>query len=253
MTIACIQVPLQDACSFGVMQVDAGGRVVHFDEKPAAPASMPDHPDRALVSMGIYVFDAEFLYAELLRDADDPASRRDFGRDLIPHLIAHGAVVRAHDYLRSCVNMSKGVPYWRDVGTIDAYYAANLALIQFEPELDLYDEGWPIWTHQEQLPPAKIVGSGCVVSGATVRRSLLFSKVHVHSHSLVEDSVILPNVEVASHVTLKRAVVDKHCRLPEGLTVGLDHAEDSRHFRVTDGGVTLIIPEMLGQQIHHLR
>jgi glucose-1-phosphate adenylyltransferase len=268
MTIACIQVPLESARSFGVIQVDTHGQIVRFDEKPDSPAPMPGHPDRALASMGIYVFDADFLYAKLLRDADDPDSGHDFGRDLIPRLVAHGALVRAHDYVGSCVNMSKGVPYWRDVGTIDAYYEANLALIQVEPELDLYDEEWPIWTYQEQLPPAKfvfddddrrgtaldsIIGSGCVVSGATVRRSLLFSKVHIHSHSLVEDSVILPNVEVAPHVILKRAVVDKHCRLPEGLTVGLDRTEDSRHFRVTERGVTLIIPEMLGQQIHHVR
>jgi glucose-1-phosphate adenylyltransferase len=218
--------------------------------------------------MGIYVFDADFLYAELLRDADDARSGHEFGIDLIPRLIREGVRVRAHDYIHSCVNMCKGVPYWRDVGTVDAFHAANLALVEVEPEFDLYDEAWPIWTHQEQLPAAKfvydhdrrrgtavdaIIGSGCIVSGSTVRRSLLFSKVRVHSYCTIEDSVILPNVEIGRNVVLKRAIVDKHCRLPDGLVVGLDPAEDRRRFRVTERGVVLIIPEMLGQQIHHLR
>jgi glucose-1-phosphate adenylyltransferase len=164
--------------------------------------------------------------------------------------------------------MYNDIPYWRDVGTIDAYYDANLALVKVDPELNLYDEAWPIWTYQEQLPPAKfvfdeddrrgtaldsIIGSGCVVSGSTVRRSLLFSKVRVDSHSTIEDSVILPNVDVGRHVVLKRTIVDRHCRLPEGLVVGLDPVEDRRRFHVTDRGVTLVIPEMLGQQVHHLR
>ena len=164
--------------------------------------------------------------------------------------------------------MSKDIPYWRDVGTVDAFWEANLALVQVEPELNLYDEEWPIWTYQEQLPPAKfvfdgdarrgtaldsIIGSGCIVSGSTVRRSLLFSSVRVQSYGAIEDSVILPNVEVGNHVVLKRAVVDKHCRLPDGLVVGLDPATDRQRFHVTERGVTLIIPEMLGQKIHHLR
>src|SRR5512137_1345923 len=268
MTIACIEVPLTDARSLGVIGVKADGRIVRFEEKPTNPAPMPGHHDRVLASMGIYVFDADFLYAALLRDADDPMSGHDFGRDLIPRLIASGARIRAHDYKHSCVNMAKGVPYWRDVGTVDAFGEANLALVHVEPELNLYDEAWPIWTYQEQLPPAKfvfdydgrrgaaldsIVGSGCIVSGSTVRRSLLFSKVRVHSYCTIEDSVILPNVEVGSHVVLRRAVVDKHCRLPDGLVVGLDPARDRERFHVTERGVTLIIPEMLGQQIHHLR
>ncbi len=268
LTIGCVEVPLADASALGVMCVEADGRVLSFEEKPAHPAPMPGRPDRALASMGIYVFDADFLYGELLRDADDADSKHDFGRDLIPRLIAEGARVRAHDYVKSCVNMSKGVPYWRDVGTVDAYWEANLALVQVEPELNLYDEDWPIWTHQEQLPPAKfvfdddgrrgtaldsIIASGCIVSGSTVRRSLLFSKVRVHSYCTIEDSVILANVEVGRHVVLKRAVVDKHCKLPEGLVVGVDPDEDRKRFHVTDRGVTLIIPEMLGQRIHHLR
>ena len=268
MTIACIKVPLPDARSLGVAGVEADGQIVSFEEKPANPAPVDGDPDRALASMGIYVLDAGFLYDELLRDADDATSSHDFGRDLIPHLIAEGARVWAHDYVRSCVNMSKDIPYWRDVGTVDAFWEANLALVQVEPELNLYDEEWPIWTYQEQLPPAKfvfdgdarrgtaldsIIGSGCIVSGSTVRRSLLFSSVRVQSYGAIEDSVILPNVEVGNHVVLKRAVVDKHCRLPDGLVVGLDPATDRQRFHVTERGVTLIIPEMLGQKIHHLR
>jgi glucose-1-phosphate adenylyltransferase len=268
LTVACIDVPLDDAAAFGVMQVDSAGLITGFEEKPARPTPMPGRPDRALASMGIYVFAADFLYEELLRDADDPASTHDFGLDLIPHAIAHEARVHAHDFADSCVNTSSGIPYWRDVGTVDAYWEANLALVDVVPDLNLYDEAWPIWTYQEQLPPAKfvfdddsrrgtavdsIVGSGCIVSGATIRRSLLFSNVRVHSYSTIEDSVILPNVDIGRHVVLRRAVVDKHCKLPEGLVVGLDRAADRQRFHVTDAGVTLIIPEMLGQQIHHLR
>jgi glucose-1-phosphate adenylyltransferase len=205
---------------------------------------------------------------ELLRDADDAGSSHDFGRDLIPRLIERGTRICAHDFADSCVNTSNGIPYWRDVGTVDAYWEANIALTHVVPELNLYDEAWPVWTHQEQLPPAKfvfddddrrgtaidsIVGGGCIVSGATVRRSVLFSKVLVHDYATIEDSVILPNVEVGRHVVLKRTVVDKHCRLPDGLVAGLDPAADRQHFHLSAGGITLIIPEMLGQQVHHLR
>ena len=269
MTIACIDVPLDDARSLGVMAVDAARRVVEFQEKPSRPAPMPDRPDRALASMGIYVFDAAFLYDELLRDADDARSGHDFGKDVIPRLLAQGARVHAHHFADSCVNVSDdGIPYWRDVGTIDAYWEANIALTHVVPELNLYDEDWPIWTYQEQLPPAKfvfddddrrgtaidsIVAGGCIISGSTVRRSLLFSDVHVHDFCTIEDSVVLPKVVVGRNTVLRKAVVDKHCRLPDGLTVGLDPAEDRRRFRVTERGVTLIIPEMLGQQVHHLR
>jgi glucose-1-phosphate adenylyltransferase len=268
MTIACIDVSLADARSLGVMAVDAGRRIVGFEEKPAQPAPMPERPDRALASMGVYAFDAGFLYDELLRDADDADSSHDFGRDVIPRLIANHARIYAHDFAASCVNTSNGVPYWRDVGTIDAFWEANIALTDVVPELNLYDEAWPVWTYQEQLPPAKfvfdddgrrgmaidsMVASGCIVSGATVRRSVLFSKVRVHDYATIEDSVILPNVEVGRNVVLKRAVVDKHCRLPEGLVAGVDPAADRRRFHVSERGITLIIPEMLGQQVHHLR
>jgi len=268
MTIACIDVPLDDARALGVMSVDAERRIAGFAEKPSQPSPMPGRPDRALASMGVYAFDAGFLYDELVRDADDAGSSHDFGRDLIPRLIERGSRICAHDFADSCVNTSNGIPYWRDVGTVDAYWEANIALTHVVPELNLYDEAWPVWTYQEQLPPAKfvfddddrrgtaidsMVSSGCIVSGATVRRSVLFSKVHVHDYATVEDSVILPNVEVGRRVVLKRTVVDKHCRLPEGLTAGLDPVEDRRRFHVSERGITLIIPEMLGQQVHHLR
>jgi len=268
MTIACTDVPLDEARSLGVMAVDGERRIVAFQEKPHEPAPMPGHPDRALASMGIYVFDAAFLYDELLRDADDAESGHDFGKDIIPRLIGQGTAAHAHDFADSCVNTSDGVPYWRDVGTIDAYWEANVALTHVVPELNLYDEDWPIWTHQEQLPPAKfvfddddrrgtaidsIVAGGCIVSGSTVRRSVLFSNVRVHDYCTIEDSVILPSVDVGRNSVLKRAVVEKHCRLPEGLTVGLDPDLDRRRFHVTDRGIALIIPEMLGQQVHHLR
>ena len=268
MTIACVDVPLADANSLGVMAVDDRRRILQFQEKPAQPAPMPERPDRALASMGIYVFDAAFLYDALLRDADDPLSSHDFGNDIIPGLIAQGAHVHAHDFATSCVNTSNGVPYWRDVGTIDAYWEANVALTHVVPELNLYDRDWPIWTHQEQLPPAKfvfddddrrgtaidsIVAGGCIISGSVVRRSLLFSNVRIDDCCTIEDSVLLPNVEVGRHSVLKRVVVDKHCRLPEGFTAGNDPDLDRRRFHVTERGITLIVPEMLGQQAHYLR
>jgi glucose-1-phosphate adenylyltransferase len=268
LTIACIEVALADARTLGVMEIDAERRVVGFVEKPEVPRPMPGHPDRALASMGVYVADAGFLYDAIIRDADDPDSSHDFGRDVIPRLVAEGARVHAHDFADSCVNMSNGVPYWRDVGTIDAYWEANLALTAVVPELNLYDEDWPIWTHQQQLPPAKfvfdddnwrgmavdsLVASGCIVSGSVVRRSLLFSKVRVQGHGTIEDSVLLPNVEVGEHVVLKRALIDKHCKLPDGITIGVDPEQDRQRFHVTERGVTLVIPEMLGQTIHHWR
>jgi glucose-1-phosphate adenylyltransferase len=268
MSVACIDVPLAAASSLGVMVVDEQRRIVDFQEKPDEPTPDPNRPDWALASMGIYIFDAPFLYAELLRDANDAASTHDFGRDIIPSLVRRGAPVYVHEFARSCVNMSAGKPYWRDVGTIDAYWEANIALTDVVPELNLYDKNWPIWTYQEQLPPAKfvynedvrrgiatnsLVSGGCIVSGSTVHRSLLFSNVHVHSYCMIEESVILPNVDIGRNVVLKHAVVDKYCRLPPGLSVGVDQKEDRQRFHVTERGITLITPEMLGQNVHHSR
>jgi len=264
-TIACIEMPLAEASAFGVVEVDGEGWIAGFDEKPERPRAMPGRPDRALVSMGIYVFNAEALYGALSRDAAAPGSRHDFGCDLIPAMLAAGRRVRAHDFRASCVNTVHGLPYWRDVGTIDAFWAANLELTRVVPDLNLYDREWPIWTYQEQLPPAKfvfdddhrrgiapdsLVASGCIVSGSTVRRSLLSSNVRVDDAAQIEDSVLLPNVQVGEGAVLRHAVVDKYCRIPPGLIVGVDAAADRRHFHVTERGVTLITPEMLGQVLH---
>ncbi len=260
MTIACLEVPLEEAKGFGVMAVDHAMRVVSFEEKPANPPSMPGRPDTALVSMGIYVFNASFLYEQLTRDAADTSSTHDFGKDVIPHTLQRGYRLIAHRFTDSCVNMNEGRPYWRDVGTIDAYWESNMELTKVVPDLNLYDKDWPIWTYQQQLPPAKfvfdddgrrglavdsLVSGGCVISGATVRRSLLFSSVHVHSFAVVEDSVVLPNVDIGRNVVLRRAVVEKNCELPPGLTVGVDHELDRKRFHVTDKGITLVVPSML--------
>ncbi len=268
MTVACIEVPLDDARAFGVIGINEESRVVDFSEKPASPTPIPGKPDRALASMGIYVFNTRFLYEQLIRDADNPRSTHDFGKDIIPHLIESHYRVFAQSFEDSCVKLEGGVPYWRDVGTIDAYWEANMELTKIIPDLNMYDTEWPIWTYQEQLPPAKfvfddearrgqavdsLVSGGCIISGATVRRSLLYSNVHVHSYSNVEDSVILPNVKVARDVTLKRVVVDKNCVIPEGLTVGVNHDEDARSFYVSENGITLITPDMLGQNVHRMR
>lgn len=262
-TVACIEVPLADARKFGVLSVDEDRRITDFHEKPAYPQSMPGKPDKALASMGIYIFDADVLRAELNRDAHDADSSHDFGKDLIPRLVSRGRAY-AHHFADSCVNTVDGIPYWRDVGTLDAYWEANMDLAKVLPDLNLYDDDWPIWSYALQLPAAKfilndggrrgqawesLVAGGCIVSGATVQRSVLFSKVRIESHSHIEDSVILSETVVGSHVTLKRAVVDKRCQIPDGLTVGLDVEEDRRRFYVTEQGVTLITPHMLGQQI----
>jgi glucose-1-phosphate adenylyltransferase len=268
LTIACIEVPLADASAFGAMQIDATGRITGFQEKPAHPQPVPGRTDVALASMGIYVFNAAFLYEQLIRDADEPLSKHDFGGDVIPHLIARGYRVNAHRFADSCVNMIEGRPYWRDVGTLDAFWEANLDLVHVTPDLNLYDETWPIWTYQEQLPPAKfvfddegrrgtaidsMVSGGCIVSGSLVRRSLLFSRVRVHSYSTVEDSVILGDADIGRNSVIRRAVIDKHCRLPAESRIGVDLDEDRRRFHVSANGITLVTPDMLGAPVHHLR
>jgi glucose-1-phosphate adenylyltransferase len=267
-SVACIDVPRHEASGLGVMHVDDQQRVVAFVEKPKDPPAMPGRPDRALASMGVYVFNADFLYEQLIRDHDDPQSSHDFGKDLIPHCVDRYRVF-AHNFVKSCVGMDEtGIPYWRDAGTIDAYWEANMELTKVTPELNLYDDDWPIWTHQEQLPPAKfvfdddgrrgmavdsLVSGGDIISGAVVRHSLLFSRVHVHSYAEIEDSVILPDVDIGRRAKLRRVVMDKHCRVPEGLTIGYDIEADRKRFHVSENGITLVTPEMLGQQAHHIR
>ena len=267
LTIACLDVPIEDAQAFGVMSVDEYQRIVDFNEKPEHPTPMPGDPSRAMASMGIYIFNAKFLYEQLIRDADDPNSEHDFGKDIIPYLVSRYRVF-AHRFSESCVGVQNGAPYWRDVGTIEAYWEANMELAKITPDLNLYDHKWPIWTYQEQLPPAKfvfddeerrgmavdsMVSGGCIISGAIVRRSVLFSNVRVNTYSEVTDSVILPNVDIGRYARLSRVVVDKGCRIPDGLEVGFDPIKDAERFYVTDKGVTLITPEMLGQYIHHVR
>jgi len=261
MTVACIDVPIADAREFGVMGVDDDNRVVDFLEKPRNPPSIPGQPDRALASMGVYVFNAKFLFEQLERDALTEGSSRDFGKDIIPHIVPRNRVF-AHRFADSCVGSDQHQPYWRDVGTIDAYWEANMEMTKVTPELNIYDKEWPIWTYQEQLPPAKfvfddadrrgsavdsLVSGGCIISGAEVKRSLLFSNVQVHSWSAVEDSVILPSVDVGRRAVLKRCVIDKHCRIPEGMIIGVDPEADRKRFQVSPKGITLVTAEMLGQ------
>jgi len=268
LTVACAEVPLTEASAFGVMGVDGNGRVTSFQEKPAQPQPLPGRPDRALASMGIYVFNAQFLYEQLIRDADDPRSSHDFGRDVIPYSASRYRVY-AHRFADSCVGAnSGGEPYWRDVGTVDAYWEANMEFTKVVPELDMYDRNWPIWTYQEQLPPAKfvfddddrrgmaidsMVSGGCIISGAAVRRSLLYSDVRVESRSVVEDSVVLPNARIGSNVVLKRTVVDRRCEIADGTVVGVNAEDDRRRFHVTEKGVTLVTPAMLGQHLYTVR
>ncbi len=268
MTVACLEVPVADATAFGVMAVDEESRVVEFAEKPDHPACIPGKPGVSLASMGIYVFNSKFLFEQLIRDADDKRSSHDFGKDLIPHMVKKYRVF-AQSFDQSCVGVGDdGVPYWRDVGTIDSYWEANMELTKVIPDLNMYDQEWPIWTHQEQLPPAKfvfneegrrgvavdsLVSGGCIVSGSTVQHSLLFSDVRVNSYSTIEDSVLLPNVDVGRYVTLKKVIVDKNCKIPEGMEIGVNPEEDRKRFHVSSNGVTLVTPEMLGQVVHSIR
>ncbi len=265
MTVACVEVPVEEAKVFGVMGVDDDWRVTSFVEKPADPPTIPGKPGTSLASMGIYVFNAPFLYEQLTRDIGTPDSSRDFGKDIIPYLVPRHRVF-AQRFDDSCVGMNGKPAYWKDVGTVDAYWEANMDLTHVTPDLNMYDQDWPIWTHQEQLPPAKfvfdddgrrgsavdsLVSGGCIISGSKVARSLLFSNVRVHSYGSIEDSVILPDVEIHRHVRLKRVVVDKRCVLPEGLTVGFVPDEDRKRFHVTERGITLITPDLLGQELFH--
>jgi glucose-1-phosphate adenylyltransferase len=264
-SVACVDVPLDSASAFGVIRVDDDGRMIEFAEKPASPAPTPADPARSLVSMGIYIFNAETLYRHLRADAHRPDSSHDFGRDVMPALLNEGTHVYTHRFAASCVNMVGGEPYWRDVGTVDAYWEANMDLARVQPELNMYDPAWPIRTREECLPPAKfifdssnphgqawdaLISSGCIVSGASIHRSLLFTEVVVERGSLIEDSVVLPNVRIGRGVRLRRVVADRFCELPDGFEAGLDRAADEARFHVTPQGVVLVTPEMLGQHVH---
>jgi glucose-1-phosphate adenylyltransferase len=264
MTIGCIEVSVEEAKAYGVMSIDNERRIVAFDEKPDNPNPMPGREDVALASMGIYIFNAAFLYEQLIKDADSVDSTHDFGHDIIPELISKYKVV-AFPY-KDVQGNDPG--YWRDVGTIDAFWAANQELIGVTPELNLYDDNWPIWTYQAQLPPAKfvfddderrgtavdsMVSGGCIISGSTVRHSVLFSNVEVNSFSTVEDCVVLPDVIIGRHCRLKKVVLDKGCEVPEGTIIGEDLEADAERYHVSSEGVVLVTPEMLGQNYRYVR
>ena len=258
-TVGCIEVSRSEATAFGVMTIDAGRRITAFVEKPAEPPTLPGKPERCLASMGIYIFNARFLYRELERDMADPNSSHDFGKDIIPHLVKNGDAA-AHPFELSCVGGKPGLPpYWRDVGTIEAYWDANIDLTATDPLLNLYDTDWPIWTYQAQLPPAKfvhnqddrrgmaiesMVSGGCIGSGA-VFRSVLFSQVRVHSYSQVHWSVLLPGVQVGRHARITRAVIDRDCFIPDHLVIGEDAVSDAARFHRTESGITLVTRDML--------
>ncbi len=259
MTISCIKVPLEEAKGFGVIGVDAENRVESFIEKPAEPQPIPGSNQNALASMGNYVFDTDFLYETLQMDASNNQSSHDFGKDIIPSII-EGSAVYAYPFQ----DENDGVQaYWRDVGTLDSFWEANIDLVDVTPELNLYDEDWPILTYQRQLPSAKfvfrnegrqgkaldsVVSGGCIISGASIERSLLFSSVRVHSFSEVGESVILPEVDIGRNCRVKRAIIDRGCQLPNGTIIGEDPEQDAERFRVTSKGIVLVTPDMLGQK-----
>ena len=266
MTVCCIEVPVEEAAGqFGVMTVDETGRVIGFNEKPEHPAEIPGKEGYCLASMGNYIFNTEFLYEAVIRDADTPGSGHDFGNDIIPSIIDN-----YHVYAFPFRDPETGEQaYWRDVGTLDAYWEANMELVSVVPQLDLYDRNWPILTEQLQAPPAKFVfddderrgeatnsmiSAGCIISGASVKRSLIFSNCKIHSYSRIVDSLILPECEVLDGCTILNAIIDRGCVIPEGTEIGVDHdADRARGFRVTEGGRTVVTPGMLDQPLHHTR
>jgi glucose-1-phosphate adenylyltransferase len=263
-TVACIEVPIEKASSFGVMKVEDNLRIRSFIEKPENPQPMPGKTNEALCSMGIYIFNTDLLFELLIRDADTADSSHDFGKDVIPNAIKNYCVY-AYPFTNANTTIQS---YWRDVGTVDAFWEANLELIGVTPELNLYDDDWPIWTNQEQLPPAKfifdddyrrgmavdsMVSGGCIIAGAHVRHSLLFSHVSVDSYSKIDSSVILPDVTIGKNCRIIHAVIDKGCEIEDGTVIGKDEEEDKKRFHVSPKGIVLVTPDMLGQKIHHVR
>ena len=266
MTVSCVEVPCDDAAGqFGVMTVDEAGRVIAFDEKPEKPNSIPGKPGICLASMGNYIFNTEFLYEQVIKDSDTPGTQHDFGKNVIPSIIQD---YRVYVYpFRDPATQKQA--YWRDVGTLDAFWEANMELVSVTPQLNLYDKKWPIFTHQVQSPPAKfvfdehdrrgaaiqsMVSGGCVVSGSEVRGSLLFSRAVVDSFSEITDSVLLPDAQVGQNCRLHRCIIDAGATIEDGMVIGVDHDQDrERGFRVTESGLTLVTPDMLGQQLHHTR
>lgn len=258
-TVGCVEVPREEARGFGVMSIDHNLHVTKFAEKPAEPDSIPGKPDKALASMGIYIFSTEFLYSALIIDADDKNSAHDFGRDIIPNAIESSNVV-AYPF----VDKEGNPQYWRDVGTVDSFWKANMELCSIDPELNLYNRDWPVWTYQTQHPPAKfifdddgrrgeaidsLVSGGCIISGALVKRSVIFFATRIHSFSVVKDSVLLPKVTISKNCRIQNAVIDKGTFIAEGTVIGEDPVEDARRFHVTPDGIVLVTPNMLGQSL----
>ncbi|MFW2541341.1 glucose-1-phosphate adenylyltransferase [Primorskyibacter sp. 2E107] len=261
-TIGCLTVPRKEATAFGVMATDAGGQITSFLEKPADPPATPEDPNKALASMGIYVFKWSFLRDLLEKDAEDPNSSHDFGNDLIPDIVKNGKAM-AHRFDESCVRAEGAPAYWKDVGTVDAFWESNIDLTDFTPELDLWDKSWPIWTYSESTPPAKfihderdrrgmaissMVSGGCIISGTEVRNSVIFTNVHTNSYAVLDQAVVLPRVVVNRSARLRRVVIDSGVIIPEGLVVGEDPTEDAKWFRVTERGTTLITQDMLDRR-----
>ncbi len=259
-TVGCIEVPREEASAFGVMAIDDKRKITEFVEKPANPPTLPGNDALSLASMGIYVFNAQYLYQVLEDELANPHSSHDFGKDVIPRVVREGQAM-AHPFSRSCVSTTpEAKPYWRDVGTIDAFWAANLDLASVTPELDIYDTNWPIWTYQRQLPPAKfvqdadgkhgqaintMVSGGCIVSGSVVSNSVLFSSVRVHSYCVIDQAVLLPDVTIGRECRLRKVVVDRGCTLPIGLVIGEDPLLDAQRFERTEEGVVLVTRDML--------
>ena len=262
-TVGCIEVPRMEATAFGVMAINEDRSITAFLEKPADPPAIPGNPDVALASMGIYVFDSQYLYELLEADSLNPDSDHDFGKDIIPRAVAEGRAL-AHPFGLSCVTRgprrTETKAYWRDVGTIDAFWAANLDLASITPELDIYDTDWPIWTYQRQLPPAKfvldrdgkngmtfntIVSGGCIVSGSSVSNSVLFSNVRIHSFCDITEAVLLPDVEIGRGARLRKVVIDRGCTIPDDMVIGENAVDDAARFERTEAGVTLVTREML--------
>ena len=262
-TVGCLTVPRDDAAAFGVMATDKEGRITSFLEKPADPPGTPEDPNVSLASMGIYVFNWPYLRALLQKDALDPNSSNDFGNDLIPQIVETGKAM-AHRFDESCVRADGCPAYWKDVGTVDAFWEAHIDMTNFVPELDLWDETWPIWTYNEAVPPAKfihnengrrgmaissMIAGGCIISGTEVRNSVLFTNVHTNSYAVLDHAVVLPEVTINRSAILRNVVIDRGVVIPEGLTVGEDREEDGKWFRVTDKGVTLITQDMLDKRV----
>lgn len=258
-TVGCIEVPRVEATEFGVMAVDANYQVKAFVEKPSDPPAMPNKPNSSLASMGIYVFDADYLYEMLEKEASSPGTSHDFGKDIIPKAVESG-VVFAHPFERSCQSQKgSGEVYWRDVGTIDSYWAAHMDLVSEKPQLDLYDESWPIHGRPQQTAPARffynkarartldnsLIAGGCVITDAEISKSVLFGRIHVNEDSVIEETVILPQVQIGKNCVIRRAVIDRHCSIPDGMQIGVNAEEDAQRFRISKGGIVLVTQSML--------